>query len=270
MSEVAVTSAPTELSLNDDQLDLIKRTVLRPSKREATDDELALLAHQARRTGLDPLARQIYGIYRYDNRAGGEVMTIQTSIDGFRLTAQRSGRYLGQTPAYWCGPDLKWHEVWNQKGNPVAAKVGVYVKGAPEPTWAVAKFSGYADERSYIWKSMPDVMLAKCAEALALRKAFPAELSGLYTSDEMDQAGGETPAAPTQIEPPSKLDEFKTIAAEFEFDDETKRAIWDWVRADEHNLEVATEFLNDGNPGALIAGVEFNVKHEVVDAEVVE
>jgi len=99
MSEVAVTSAPTELSLSDEQLDLIKRTVLRPSKREATDDELALLAHQARRTGLDPLARQIYGIYRYDKRAGGEVMTIQTSIDGFRLTAQRSGRYLGQTPA---------------------------------------------------------------------------------------------------------------------------------------------------------------------------
>ena len=134
----------------------------------------------------------------------------------------------------------------------------------------MAKYSGYADERSYIWKSMPDVMLAKCAEALALRKAFPAELSGLYTSDEMDQAGGETPAAPTQIEPPSKLDEFKTLAAEFEFDDETKRAIWDWVRADEQNLEVATQLLNDGNPGALIAGVEFNVKHEVVDAEVVE
>ena len=177
----------TLISFDQEKLDLIKRTVLKPANRRATDDELALLAHQAERTGLDPLARQIYGIYRFDKRVGAEVMTIQTGIDGFRAIAQRSGRYLGQTPVFWADGDLNWTEVWMKPGNPLAAKVGVYMKGRDEPTWAVAKFSSY-NAGGPLWKSMPDQMIGKCAEALALRKAFPAELSGLYIPEEMEQA----------------------------------------------------------------------------------
>ncbi len=191
-----------ELELSSEQLELIKRTVLKPKNREASDDELALFAHQARKTGLDPLAKQIYGIFRWDSRSEREVMTIQTSIDGFRLTAQRSGRYLGQTPVYWADQDLNWYEVWLKDGPPAAAKVGVYIAGAPEPTWAVAKYSSYVDGRSPMWRSMPDVMIGKCAEALALRKAFPAELSGIYTAEEMAQADRE-PVETQAAEPPS-------------------------------------------------------------------
>lgn len=207
MSEngAAIAKRETQTSavqLNEEQIALVKRTVLVPRNRQATDDELALFIHQAERTGLDPLNRQIYGIFRFDNQQQREVMTIQVAIDGLRLNAERTGKYLGQTPAYWCGPDLKWQEVWAGQGNPFAAKVGVYKAGAPEPIWAVAKFSSYADTRSPIWKGMPDNQLAKCAEALALRKAFPAELSGLYAYEEMEQADIESPEpAPRQDAP---------------------------------------------------------------------
>jgi phage recombination protein Bet len=167
---------------------LVKSTVLKPKSRDATDAELALLAEQAVRTGLDPMARQIYGIYRKDNRSGDEVMTIQVGIDGLRSVAERTGRY-GGSPAYlFCGPDKQWTDVWLEEQRPVAAKAIVLkvVAGAVINTEAVALWSEYGNDKN-VWKDKPALMLGKCAEALALRKAFPQDLSGLYTDDEMDR-----------------------------------------------------------------------------------
>lgn len=147
----------------------------------ASKGDLEFFFHQAQRTGLDPFARQIYMIER-----GGR-FTIQTSIDGFRIIAQRSGKYRGQAGPFFCGEDGKWSDVWLKNTSPLAAKVGVYADGWAEPLWAVAKWDSYA-QASPIWKKMPDLMLAKCAESLALRKAFPNDLSGIYTDDEMSQA----------------------------------------------------------------------------------
>lgn len=149
---------------------------------QADAGDLAFFFHQAQRTGLDPFARQIYMINR-----GGKY-GIQTSIDGFRIIAQRSGEYAGQTAPYWCGDDGVWKDVWLLNTPPAAAKIGVYRVGFPEPLWAVARWDSYAVLNNPIWKKMPDVMLAKCAESLALRKAFPNDLSGLYTDEEMSQA----------------------------------------------------------------------------------
>jgi len=157
-----------------EQVETIKNVIC----QGANDSEVQLFMGYVAKTGLDPLSRQIYFI-----KSGGRPI-IQTSIDGFRVIAERTGKYDGQEPAQWCGMDGVWVDVWLKDSPPAAARVSVRKKGISTPITAVALFKEYG-KKTGVWSTMPALMLAKCAEALALRKAFPNDLSGIYSSDEI-------------------------------------------------------------------------------------
>jgi phage recombination protein Bet len=166
-----------------EQTALVKRTIC----KDATDDELQLFLGVCRKTGLDPFAKQIYAVKRKGK------MAIQIGIDGFRLIAERSGEYDGQEGPWWCGDDGIWKDVWISDEFPTAAKVIVYRKGYSRPFTGIAHWKEYVqlDNDGNIvsmWVKMAANQLAKCAEALAQRKAFPQDLSGLYSPEEMAQA----------------------------------------------------------------------------------
>ncbi|MGY3805531.1 phage recombination protein Bet (plasmid) [Pigmentibacter ruber] len=175
-----------------EQIEVLKNTIA----KEATDEELDLFLFTCKRTGLDPFSRQIYLIKRWDSTLKKHVATTQTSIDGFRAIASRNPDYVGQTTTLFCGKDGKWTELWTESTPPFAAKVGIYRKNFSDPTYAIAKWDSYVQKNkdgtiAKMWLKFPDVMIGKCAEAQALRKAFPLELSGHYSPEEMAQATNE-------------------------------------------------------------------------------
>ena len=167
--------------------DLIKDMYFKGS----SDQEFMMFLHVCKKTGLDPAMRQIFPVKRWDNKTGKETMTIQTGIDGYRLIAERTGRYApGREPTY-------------QYDNGKLVSATAYVKKQTQDgTWHEIASTAFYDEYvqtfldkktgqkkpTQFWQNMQHNQLAKCAEALALRKAFPGDLSGIYTEDEMMQA----------------------------------------------------------------------------------
>jgi len=174
------------------QIELIKNLFC----KGLLDEELQLFIQVCQKTGLCPFSKQVYAVKRNDKKLGREVMTIQTSIDGYRLIADRTGCYCpGKEPTFQ----------YDKNGSLMSATS--YVKKLTrDGTWheiaAVAFFNEYAQgfkdfntgqkKLTSFWADMPHNQLAKCAESLALRKAFPGEFNGIYTKEEMGQADTET------------------------------------------------------------------------------
>lgn len=247
----------------------------------ATDDELRLFSHVCQKTGLDPLTRQIYAVKRRnwnkDLNRYEEKWTFQTAVDGFRAIAARTGEYEGQTPAEWCGPDGVWKDVWLEREYPCAARVGVYRKNFRAPLFAVALFENYAardkaEKVTGFWNKMPDLMIAKVAECLAFRKAFPSETSGIYAQEEMDQAEERKPRVepktetksepkvykeedipknPLRLEPPPSQEDFKMISMKGKYYGKL---------VDKLNLEVCEEILNKIAEAGKARSVDYSVQ----------
>ena len=216
MSSTALARAD---AFTPEQIDIIKRDIA----KGASDNELQFFLALCNRTQLDPFLHQIWMIKRRakneDTEKWEDRMVPQLGIDGARLIAERSGKYEGQEGPYWCGPDGIWTDCWLKPEHPVAAKVLIYKRGARVPTTGIALYAEvaqiYNGQPNSFWKKQPAFQLAKCAEMNGLRRAFPAEMSGLQIEDEpgdseyiettgrvIDQSTGEilTPAPPKQIE----------------------------------------------------------------------
>ncbi len=174
--------------ISKDKIQLVKDMIC----KGASDNELEMFVSVCNKTGLDPLSKQCWAVKRWDSSLGREVFSFQTGVDGFRVIANRSNKYAGQLGPFWCGDDGAWKDVWLDSKPPVAAKIGVIRADFKEPLWAVAKFSSYAAKKkdgslAPFWLKMPDLMIAKVAECLAFRKAFPQDLSGVYSDTEIEQ-----------------------------------------------------------------------------------
>lgn len=243
-----------DAGLDDSQIELIKRTIC----KGATDDELKLFMATANRLGLDPFAKQMYAVKRWSNADKREVMMTMCSIDGFRTIAERTGSYA---------PGDKTTYTYDDKGNLASATASVkkFVHGTWHTIYEDALWSEYRQVKkdgslSGLWATMPTVMLAKCAEARALRRAFPMQLSGVYVKEELDQAENDNSTAAAHvmvIAEPAKVLPAQVPAAEvvadavfLDFDDRVKDLLLD--------LEAASSINDVAKAASEIAGLKLD------------
>jgi len=179
------------------QVSLIANTVA----KGASPDELRMFLWVCSKHKLDPFTRQVHFVRRKDRKTNEYIGTIQVGIDGYRSIAARSPQYAGQSePEY----ELDEH------GKVLACRIRVYRKDFEQPTVGIAYWDEYRPydmdrPEAFMWKKMPRLMLAKCSEALALRRAFP-ELADMYVDAELDNAVGSEPTGAIKREtalPPS-------------------------------------------------------------------
>jgi phage recombination protein Bet len=183
----------------------------------ATESEAAVLMEFARLRRLNPILRQVHFVKRYDSQKRTEVWATQVGIDGFRAIAERTGLYDGQDePEFIYAADDKLHK------RPIFCRVRIYRKDWSRPAIGVAHFEEFAQfyrdkqtqqwKLTNMWESKPHVMLAKCAEAAAHRKAFPEDTGGLYEEAELGDEREVNPAPDTA--PTKKADSVAERVAE--------------------------------------------------------
>lgn len=184
---------PATLEFTPEQRKMIRDSFL----SGASDQEAEVLMELARLRRLNPITRQIHFVQRWDGQKKAMVWASQVGIDGFRAIAERTGLYDGQDEAEY---------EYDAKGGLKLARVRVYRRDWSRPAVGVAHFGEYAQRTkegalTKMWADKPHVMLSKCAEALAFRKAFPEDTSGLYAPEEMPDSFGDSQT----VAPPKPL-----------------------------------------------------------------
>lgn len=187
-----VATRTRERELTNNEIELLKRTVA----KGCSDDEFALFLWICRKHRWDPLTRQVHCVRYWLSKhhqnekgvwCGGYQMSVQIGIDGFRATAARDhADFGGCDDAQFVMSDKKTPA---GKAIPESATIRLWKRGLEHPIAATAYWEEFApidllDSRADFYNRMPKHMLAKCAEALALRKGYP-DLSNIYTFEEM-------------------------------------------------------------------------------------
>lgn len=243
----------THGNFNSNQIEILKNSIC----KGLSNEEFQVFLMACAKTQLDPFMRQIYAVKRKCRKSDGswgETMTIQTGIDGYRLIAERTDRYApGPEPTY----------VYDQNGNLLSATAYIK-KQTKDGTWHVVSSSAYIDEYCQrtrdgqpmgMWANMARTMLAKCAEAQALRKAFPAEMSSVYTKEEMQQADVQDIVVKISLDQASELENILS-----ECDDKYRSWVYDYLRK-QYNTETLSNLpasLFDRMKSAAIKNMESN------------
>lgn len=190
---------------------------------------------------LDPLKKPCHIVpMKVKNQAGDYVWrdVVMAGIYEYRTTATRTGQYLGHTiPVY--GEIVEYAGVMApatcsmtvKRWNPDAKMVAEY---PVELLFAevVGTKDGKANQR---WAKAPRQMLTKCVEAAALREAFPDELGGTHTADEMEgQNQDAIDITPGRIDPRGDVS-----AVDWELRDKHVSAITDILNADKEEADIA-------------------------------
>jgi phage recombination protein Bet len=252
-SELATVDRTQRLEFSAEQRALVRNTFA----NGANEQEFAVLMEIAATRRLNPFMKQIYFVKRPDKKAGRDVWSCQVSIDGLRAIAERTGKYDGQDePEY----------TYNDKGEILSAKVKVYRKDWSRPSVGIAYWdefvqTTYEGKPTRFWQQMGHVMLGKCAEAQALRKAFPEDMSGLYTGDEMQQA--ERQREPEIVEQPAPPQLEQQLRASVDLTDkrakchEELRSVLERAN-DEEGISAAKELMKEASRDKMLTKKQFD------------
>lgn len=150
----------------------------------ATKEEFWIFVLQCDKMKLDPVKKQIYWSKYKEHNTGKYKCSIIVGIDGYRAIAARTGLYMGNS---------HFTHTYDQNGNLKTSAVSIYknMNGQKAEFNVEIFFSEYypGEKKGFMWRSKPHVMLDKCAEARALRMAFPEDLGGTYIAEELEQSG---------------------------------------------------------------------------------